>query len=115
MPRSKRPRVSKVIIMPTLKQVKVELKERTNHKGTFLMKAGTYIKSVFGQISKLRPRIPASNDSDFDRGVKATYIGRQKDLGDGEHYRVENMRITPNKVRTKDKNPTKVHPKFTIT
>lgn len=110
MPRSKRPRVSKVVIMPTLKFVKVQVPEgKSSHKSaTFVSKAHTFIKRVFGQTTARRYKA-----SDILREEpRWKYIGRMKRLDEGMYHGPKifypgRTSIPP----IKPKNPTKVHPK----
>lgn len=89
MPRSKRPRVSKVIIMPTLRTVKVDVpvKYGQHASSSFMTKAHSFIKKVYGQLT-LRNYIYDKSTGLFS-GLEPDYIGRMKPLDKGAYSKDE--------------------------
>lgn len=105
MPRSKRPRVSKVIIMSTLKTVKVDVPayHGQHASSSFFSKAHSYIKKVYGQIT-MRNYRPESVVGLFS-AKEPKYIGRMKPLEEGTYSREEV--ISPKKETTAWNHPNK--------
>jgi hypothetical protein len=112
MPRSKRPRVSKVIIMPTLKFKKVAVpKGMSSHSSaSYVSKAHTFIKRVYGQLT--RPRYRTSGAEDIFKPKSFKYIGRMKRLNEGMYHGPKVFYTGRTSIPpVKPKNPTKVHPR----
>ena len=100
MPRSRNRGKSAIIVMPTLSKVKVTIPAKKASDGSIMEKAHTYIRRIFGQrtVKRLRQNVIPEVSTHFHHHSKGP-----KRLNEGMHTRVQEERITPNRVRTSER------------
>lgn len=99
--------MSKVIVMPTLKQVKVAVPDYHGQhaSSSFFRKAHTYIKSIYGQITMRR--YYKDTIGGIFSATKIDYTGRMKPLDEGTYSKTE---IRPEHPTTTKKTTAWNHP-----